>query len=166
MPGLGKIGKIGKITDTERKRRRPPPEMTAGEIVATSDLLSDELKKVARLIGEGKAMKIHRMRERGEEGSVPELLVQDWLDGHNVEYEKQLWLPEANTRLDFHIRWGDIALRVQGEYWHPKAMPNDDEIRYALTLMGFQVVDVWEGHVYRQLNTVMSKAIAGIETPR
>ena len=106
------------------------------------------------------------MRQKGIDGSIPELLVLDWLDRNKIDYEFQVWLPDAHTRLDFLIHPRAIALRIQGEYWHRPEDQNDRAVRYALTLMGFKVIDAFENQIYTNLDIVMQRAIAGMEVGR
>ena len=168
MPGLGKIPKIGRLglRDLPQQRRIRPLVEARGRENLTDETLPDDLRKVSREIGSGKARRVHKLREQGITGSIPELLVYDWLTSHKIDFDMQVNLPQAHTRLDFLIHPRNIAIRVQGEYWHHEDDPRDKAIRYALELMKFTVVDVFGEQLYRNMDQVMSMAVAGREIPR
>ena len=42
----------------------------------------------------------------------------DWLDEHNVKYERQKQLKKGRHRYDFHISGTKLLVEIDGDYWH------------------------------------------------
>ena len=102
----------------------------------------------------------------------PETIVLRWLEKHNIAYLPQVNLEGGHYELggavvDFILTELDIALRVQGMYWHEGVAKKgmDDIQREMLEGKGLTVVDLWEEDIELRLEETMTLAIQGQEVP-
>ena len=104
-----------------------------------------------------------------------EAKVHGWLTKRGILFEFQAQAIGGFSRelgdaiVDFLLTESNIALRVQGAYWHThmeeKARDSIQKIR--LQSLGFVVIDVWEGNIQNNLDYTMQQALRGIEvTPQ
>jgi len=100
----------------------------------------------------------------------PEIIVYQWLTKHNIIFSFQTALMGGHFELggsvvDFILTELDIALRVQGMYWHEGiAKKGTDEVqREMLESIGLTVVDLWEEDILNRLETTMQLAVQGQE---
>ena len=162
---------------TESKPPLPDPK------VADSLLLYDEKQSdLTRLVGSARlARKVMALQKQYPNGTVPELLVMDWLDEQGQEYVYQAPLGGGRTIkgglvADFLIpsALGWSCWFIQGDYWHTQVgttEKNTADKTIALTqeYAGRQIteaLELWENKLYKQRDLVCSMALAGIELGR
>ena len=163
--GLGKIDKLRGLPGFGGAARR---EEDLGGVALTRALpgdIDEEFQAAIPEIGEEYARIAQRMRREGNSGTIPELLAQDWLYRRKIPFVAQVEIPQAHARVDIIVR-EEIAIRVQGEYFHSASSPHDKSQKYALKLLGFRPVDVWETVIYRARDYAMGAAIRGREVGR
>ena len=100
----------------------------------------------------------------------PEAIVYRWLIKKNIQFAFQTSLAGGFYELggavvDFILTELNIALRVQGTYWHEGVAKKgmDDIQREMLEGIGFTVVDVWEDDLENRLEETMTLAVQGQE---
>jgi len=92
-------------------------------------------------------------------GSNLEVTVMRWLDKRKILYDFQ-----GSSMGDFFkLPENQVALRVQGEFWHsPVGKTGQDIIqRELLESIGWTVVDLYESDLMSRLNETMEKALQG-----
>jgi len=103
-----------------------------------------------------------------------EQLVQGWLIKNKIPFESQVSLRGGafelgGSKVDF-IVGGNIAIRVQGGYWHSGVEKTGSDIvqRELLESDGWTVVDLFEEDIldYNRLEQAMKLAIQGQEMIR
>jgi len=87
-----------------------------------------------------------------QEYTLPEKIIQVWLEARNYIYEPQVPIPGAGARVDFLIYLGvpGVVIRVQGTYWHTLGnRAATDLIQYLkLKSKGYGIFDAWEEDIY------------------
>ena len=134
------------------------------------------MEKVSR----ERAMRAYRLRKKGVEGTLPELLTYDWLESRGRQFDFQTSFLGGRLQLggavaDFIIfdLWpGELAVwRCQGDYWHTMPEREQKDALQKLKLLGERwnnvpvgvVVDLWESAIYRRAPQVFLQAEAGVE---
>jgi very-short-patch-repair endonuclease len=143
---------------TYRKRRTlPRPFVSARADVFQSLTFAEERWRTAR----------DELR-LGSRASQPEVLAVEWLlnQGRRIIYQFSVWggrRMRGGAVLDIAVvdRTPWLIIRIQSAQWHPD--PEEDaEERLRLMLQGYEVVDVWEPEILRDVNAAMTAALAGI----
>lgn len=159
----------------ERARPRQPPSEFRRE--ANED---DEYTRIRRLLDDDRqAQRVFRLAQQYPAGTVPELVVMDYLLVKRVQHIYQGKAFGGRRRRgglvpDFIIpRNGKgLVIQVQGEYWHSIQRKGFADRTVKLKLMGRwvegvkveKVVEVWEDDLYhRKSDTTMRNALAGQE---
>ncbi len=157
----------------------PKPKVRAAPQLAMTDVRSPlEVRFTQTLDDEKLAKRLVKLQAQFPAATLPELVVYNWLEREHVAFEYQVEL-FGGRRLrggllpDFVIQHGAnaIAIQVQGEYWHSKALKDDRDRAVNLRMLGQivngrrieHVVEVWENDLYQKnlRNTVMNLAIGG-----
>jgi hypothetical protein len=165
-----------------RKHKQPPlPDLDSGpERVAS--LVNDELANLSRALGDDEklAKKLLKLKQKFPDGTMPELVVMEWLDRRGIKYEFQKWLLGGRVLrggqvVDFALDLGTstLILEVQGNYWHtrPGKVQLDEAQKFALLGLSVfgqkvsRVVAVWESRLMdkHKRNHTMEMALAGVE---
>lgn len=119
-------------------------------------------------------------RETLPDATTPELLVYLWLKERGYPFEFQVEVNGGRRNVggsvvDFVVRSGkEWALRVHGDFYHASFEQQGlDELRRKLLVGAYAgefqidgVVDVYEGDIYRDRETVMTLAVTGYQLPR
>lgn len=99
-----------------------------------------------------------------------ELLVIQWLERRNIEYQFSTGLGGGFFELggavvDFLFPDLGIAWRIMGEYYHTGVeKEGSDEIqREMLTNMGYIVVDIWGLDITERIDQTLTLALQGVE---
>jgi very-short-patch-repair endonuclease len=53
-----------------------------------------------------------------------------WLEGRNIEYERQKQLKKGRHRYDFHILGTKLLVEIDGVYWHDTASQREKDKRF------------------------------------
>jgi len=100
-----------------------------------------------------------------------ELIVIKWLEKHKIPFEAQSSLMGGFYQLggsvvDFII--GDLAWRIQGEYWHRGVEKTGSDIiqKEQLTALGYTVVDLLADDLENRLDQTLNLALQGQEMLR
>ena len=100
-----------------------------------------------------------------------EALVYEWLTRRNIEFQFQTSLMGGFFELggsvvDFLV--GDLAWRVQGEYFHKGVVKTGSDIiqKEQLTALGYTVVDLLADDLENRLNETLTLALQGVEMLR
>lgn len=178
LPKLSRVGRMGRMGPSKRV-----PPMTTGGLtgggVRQLNLMPEQLRTMARLIGDDRARAVWRLMEAGIVGTLPELCAYDWLQGHKIAFEFQSSQMGGRSTsggavVDFVVHGlsanGIYIWRIQGEYWHQGAeVERKDRIQRVglmrLRLGGIPVVavvDLWELDVYERFPEVFERAEAGM----
>lgn len=168
------------------KRHRKPTNLTIpildfGHKLQT-DVTEDDVNDLARVIHDDNLAKRIRKLQHSKYpyGTVPELLMLDYLDsqGERYKYQAQLFGGFRSGGLvpDFVVSRGGgwRAINIQGQYWHqvPGKMVKDaaDKLRMiGAPYEGQTIVDVifvWERRIMQPnpgRDQVLQNAVAGIE---
>ncbi len=168
-----------------RKPRPPSPprlrteERFTGGGIRQLNLIPEDLRAFARVVGLRRAKAAWKLMQRGLQGSLPELLTYDWLEKHKRSFQFQTSLlggrmVRGGTVLDFVVfdlsPDGVYCWRVQGEYWHqgPISKAQDEWQSYRLRQLWIgglpvvAVVDLWENDIYHRYPEIYQKAEFGI----
>lgn len=117
--------------------------------------------------------------EKLPEATTLELVIFLWLKEKGYQFEYQVQVnggrrDVGGSVVDFVVRSGrNWAIRAQGDYYHSSYEQQGlDDMRKKLLIGAYAgqyqidgVVDVWEGSVYADRETVMSQAVAGYQLP-
>ena len=100
-----------------------------------------------------------------------EILVIGWLNHRKINYSFQTslaggWYSLGGSVVDFII--GDLAWRVQGEYFHRGVEKTGSDViqKEQLTAMGYVVVDLLAEDLLNRLNETLTLALKGLEMLR
>lgn len=142
------------------------------------DLTDANVKRLVRLLGdEHLAQRVAALLQKWPRGTVPELVVYDWLEQKKIPFAYQGEFGggrsiHGGAVPDFVVNVGGrgLVLRVQGEYWHTLPGQEDRDLAQKLLMMGqyveglrvYAVVDVWENDLYQRMDLTMRMALAGI----
>lgn len=150
LKGLGKTVKATPVRDLDSGPER------------IESLVDDELSRLTQVLGDEKlAKRILKLRAKfyaTTSGTIPELIIMDFLDRKRIRYEFQKWLfggraMRGGQVVDFAIDSGTrvIVIEMQGTYFHskPGKVGSDAAQRLALastTIWGKKVVlvEAWE----------------------
>ena len=101
-----------------------------------------------------------------------EAIVYKWLTNHNIAFTFQSSFfggryEMGGAVVDFTLDELNIALRVQGDYFHTgvEKSATDTVQRELLESQGWQVVDIWGSDLEtpEEINTTLEKALRGEE---
>jgi len=185
MDGVTKIARVGKVgrmgllpLPLAPSPKRGGGRGVTGGGVEQLDLTPEQLREVARRIGETRAKRVWRLMGKVQ-ASVPELCTYDWLERRKLVFEFQSSqmggrLIAGGAVVDFIISGlaadGLYVWRVQGEYWHkgPEVERKDEVQKRRLLHLRIggvpvvAVVDLWEGDIYDRFPTVFVRAEYGM----
>lgn len=156
------------------------PDPPAPEEFRTAE---DEMVRITRLTGDrGLAQRVVKLQKQYPNGSLPELVVMDWLQRQNLRFHYQV--PIAGGRLqaggavlDFAVYGpsGLLAWRIQG-YYHERTTAQQFDQAQRLILLQTKiggeriraVVDLWERRILeRSLRyQTLQSALMGLELGR
>lgn len=163
-----------------RKEKLPPlPDLAEPpQIASVSD---DELARLIDVLGDRNlAKKLLKLKQKFPDGTMPELVVMEYLDRNGVGYEFQKWLLggrqlRGGQVVDFAVDRGTHTLiwEVQGTYWHTRpGNPQRDEAQ-KFALLGLSVfgkpvkgvISLWESRLMSKYERkgVLEMAMSGIE---
>lgn len=174
------------LPDINGKRHRKETNTTVARLdfghKSQFDVTPDDVNELASVIRDDNlARRIRKLqKDKYPYGTVPELLMLDYLDAHGERYKYQAQLlggfRNGGLVPDFVVQraGGWRALNIQGQYWHqvPGKMVKDaaDKLRMiGLPYEGQPIVDVvfvWERRLMQPAvgrDQVMQNAVAGIE---
>ena len=150
----------------------PPPLPTAEQFE------DDALRTLELRIGDVTlAKRVQKLQAKYPVGSVPELIVLDWLtrNGWQHLYQHALFGGRSlrgGLLPDFVVFTGGSASawQVQGEYWHSTKLKGDADRIANLRMLGQEVdgsrietvVEMWEDDIYRKRPQIFYMALAGI----
>ena len=143
------------------------------------DLMPEDMRQAAARIGTDRARDVQELRDRGVEGSLPELCAYDWLESRKLAFDFQSAQMggrrvRGGTVVDFIIYGlsgnGVYIWRVQGDYWHSsrESQSNDAELARRLRRLKIggepvaAVVDLWESYIYDRYPEVFQLAEFGV----
>lgn len=147
------------------------------------DETPDELDRIVRILGDPKtADRVYKLKRRYPHGTLPELVVLDWLKRMHIAYNYQVQAfggrrDRGGLVPDFLIPNHGRAMvwLVQGEYWHSIARKGFADQAAKLKLTGRwvdgykvrQVLELWESDLYGgRAERTLRLAMAGIELRR
>jgi hypothetical protein len=168
------------------------PGVVLNALEGHDDLEASLIGDIARTIGTGKqedyqlAKRIRKLQlaKVGNgitSGTIPELVLHDWLSQNGYQFEFQPWLSGGRGMAggvvpDFVINVGGqgVVWLPHGEYWHSKPdTMQSDAVDIALMLgqdvnglIITKVVQMWEQRIYRDRPQIFQFGIAGIELGR
>jgi len=180
-----KIEKIRKISRFPRADRAYPGkevEPLPGAMrrgVRTEDLLPEQVKIMARIIGTERARRIWKLVLAGMDASLPEMCAYDWLQSRHFTFSMEDVMlggrrEPGGAVVDFLIYditpAGYYIWRVMGDYWHGGLeRSSKDEIQKvrleAMKIGGIPivaVVDLWESRIYNDWPHVFLMAEMGV----
>jgi hypothetical protein len=139
------------------------------------------LTELTRLIGDEKtATRVRNLQMQYPNGTVPELVVMDWLQANKYHYIYQGILYGGRASAggllpDFVVQANGasgMALQVQGDYWHgtrgveKQFSDAADNLRLVGQNVGGirinKVIGVWESDLYKRREQTMRMALAGV----
>lgn len=151
LPGLG------------RKARTLPLPVLGQQPTRVAVLTDERLARLTNQLGEqALAKRVLALQQKWPLGTVPELIVMDFLERRHFSYEFQFWVFGGRARkggavLDFVIDVGTgvIAVWVNGNYWHGRAGRSEVDHAQRLAVMGIRIwgkrvsatVSIWESRI-------------------
>jgi hypothetical protein len=171
---FARLPRLRGIRGTRGLPRLPePPPLPAAE-----QFENDALRTLELRIGDAAlAKRVQRLQAQHPVGSVPELIVLDWLVRNNWSHLYQHSLFGGRSLRggllpDFVVFVGGSASvwQVQGEYWHSVKLKGDKDRNVNLRMLGQwvdgarieSVVEMWEEDIYRKRPQIFYMALAGI----
>ena len=175
-----KVARVGIINPS-----RPIKPMRVGRVSGGTrgvqlqlDLMPEDMRAAAARIGTDRAREVQELRDRGIEGSLPELCTYEWLERRKLAFDFQSAQMggrrvRGGTVVDFIIYGlsgnGVYQWRVQGDYWHSsrESARNDAELARRLRRLKIggepvaAVVDLWESDIYDRYPRVFQLAEFG-----
>ena len=163
------------------KRKQEPLPSLGQQPQRVQGMVDDALARLTQeLQDEQLAKKVLKLKEKFPDGTIPELIVMEWLDRRGFEYRFQMWVLggrvlKGGQVLDFAVDLGirTLILEVQGRYWHTRPGKMEIDEGQKLALLGLEifgkrvgaVVEVWDTRLLdkKQKDRVMNLAIAGVE---
>lgn len=147
------------------------------------DEAPDELDRIVRILGDPKtADRVYKLKRRYPYGTLPELVVLDWLERMQIAYKYQVSAFGGRRNRgglvpDFLVPNQGKAMvwLVQGEYWHSTGRKGWEDHTAKLRLTGRwvdgyqvrQVLELWESDLYGgRADQTLRLAMAGIEIRR
>lgn len=144
------------------------------------DSTDDTLDRIVRILGDQRqAKRVWSWQQRYPNGTIPEMVVLDWLERHHIRYVYQAIAFGGRRRKgglvpDFLVPEGGQArvIQVQGDYWHSRKRKGYYDTAVSMRLLGkmvegyrvTDVVEVWESDLYRNTEVTMVKAMAGMSS--
>lgn len=178
-PLKGVMGLVG--IDGKRIRKRKQ-EFFEPLLQDSKRLYSEKEADIARLVGSQRiARKVIALMRQYPNGTLPELLVMDWLNDVGEEYVYQAPLNggrsvKGGLVADFLVPVGAgwACWFIQGDYWHTKVgtiekNTVDKTVALAQEYAGRKVesaLELWEGRLYKQRDYICQMAMSGIEVGR
>lgn len=163
----------------KRKEKAVAPKVTLPESFA----VDDEEAYIARMYGDARlAARIRKLQLQFPHGTIPELVVYDWLRWRNIPFEYQVrlfggWANLGGQIPDFML-FGIYAgkiLQVQGDYWHGNARKAGQDLAAKMKMLGStyngqritSVTWVWESSLKNPATRqqTLDMALAGVELP-
>lgn len=145
-----------------------------------ADTTPDALDDLVRLLGDAAlAKRVLTLKQQYPGGTVPELVVYDWLrqkEWLKFDYQVALFggrrAPKGDGLIPDFVVWLDASYamvwNVQGEYWHGETLEKDATNR--LRMLGLvvdgarieAVVELWEDDIYHKRRQTFDLAMAGM----
>lgn len=158
----------------KRKKREWKPEYLSRDKTEFR-LTSEQEDRLARALRSNTmARRVITLLKKYPYGTVPEMLVMDYLDARSIEYTYQVALfgghrPGGLVPDFLLVKGGKYgALLVNGNYWHQQ--PEKDQAAKLQLMAGAwqgrritTAVIVWESALIRDRDGTMDAAMAGIE---
>lgn len=177
---VAKVGKVG-LRPLHKVGVTRVAGLTGGG-VRQLDLVPEQLRVVARRIGDTRAKRVWKLMQRVQ-GSLPELCTYDWLERRKLGFQFQSGQMggrrmSGGAVVDFIVDGlaadGLYVWRVQGDYWHQgiEVERKDDVQKMRLLRLKIggipvvAVVDLWESAIYDRYPDVFRQAEMGMELPR
>lgn len=163
--------------------RRSPFKKPPDDVPDAFDPTDDTEDRWARVLGDrATAKRVQALSRQYPAGSLPELVVMDWLDRHYVKYQYQVPLGGGRSLrggqvLDFLVvqPGGMLVIRVMG-YYHEQPAQEGVDAAQRLHLQRTKVqgqrvkavADVWERRLLdsKLRDETMQNALKGIEVGR
>lgn len=118
---------------------------------------------------------INSMLSQSNYNTKPELMVKDWLEKNDIDFEQQL-LMYNKFIVDFYLPKFNQVLEVNGDYWHAnpikygegkkeltdwqiKQRNKDKSRKNYLEKCGYKFSIAWENDIYENVNELMEKLI-------
>jgi len=162
LPGLG-------------RREKLPPLPNLGGEPSTVTLTDDALQRLTNQLGdEALAKRVLKLQEKWPQGTVPEMIVMDFLERRRVKYEYQVWLLggrvlKGGQVVDFVVDLGIgvMIVEVEGNYWHTRPGKAQLDEGQKMALLGLMVwgkkvrgvVEVWESRIATDNRTRRDQAL-------
>ena len=140
---------------------------------------TEDADGLARRLGDARlAKRVRALQAQFPQGSVPELVVYDWLRSQGILFDYQVELyggrgTRGGLIPDFVLYQNGSAdvWQVQGEYWHSLRQKGFRDETANLRMLGqvingtrvARVVELWEGDIYRQRPQIFYMALGGLE---
>lgn len=173
--------RLGKPQARPEFRKGKRAKIDFGPLVIEEGTRDDpRLNELARLLGSlTTAKEVLKIQAADPTRTILECVVEWWLRKQGLSYAVQVPMlggraVSGGTVVDA-IVWTDrsraVAIMAQGNYWHedPQSIRSDAAIKMRLAgkwVGGARiqtVVEVWESALYRNINHVMTMAVAGVE---
>lgn len=151
--GFGSFGKVERLDKVPPPTPEKPPDSTP-----------DELDRIKRVIpDETMAKRVFGLSLKFPSGSLPEMIVLDWLRRYKIDHSYQALAFGGRRKRgglvpDFLLPRGGrgLVLQVQGDYWHSVGLIGLKDADVRMRLVGkwvegvkiHDVVEVWESDLY------------------
>lgn len=180
MKGLPALKGVTGLPGLNGKRQREPKPETLEPLNGGALLLYDEKQAdIARLVGSQRvAKRVMALMKTYPNGTLPELLVMDWLNEQGEEYVYQAPLGggkavKGGLVADFLVPVGGgwSCWFIQGDYWHTMVGTTEKNTVDKMMAVSQQyagkeiqlALELWEGKLYKQRDYVCLMAMSGIE---
>lgn len=163
----------------------PQPVQVEGLLHIVDPLVQEIWQRLGgRPEDEATATRVAKLKEalfKTYEGTIPELVVYDWLTENHISFSFQAFVYGGRNKRggvvpDFLVWPGGrgMAWFIDTNYWHSLPEKQASDAADRLRILGAviegirieKVVTLWEDNVYQQRPIVFQLALAGVELPR
>lgn len=186
LPRLKRVRRVKglqALPDLAGKKKRKEKAVTSRIKLPDPFVVDSEEAYIARMYGDARlAARIRKLQMQFPHGTIPELVVYDWLRWRNIPFEYQVrmfggWANLGGQIPDFML-FGIYAgkiLQVQGDYWHGNARKQGRDLAAKMKMLGStyngqrvtSVTWVWESSLKNPATRqqTLDMALAGVELP-
>ena len=172
---IHKDKKISKICVMCGKEYKVIPCNADVSITCSNECRYEWLSKVYSQLPEVKLKKINMLLNQKREGTKPELIVQEYLDNHNINYISQQIILNKYVA-DFFISELNLIIEVFGDYYHAnpekygegkkplnemqiKKVESDKNKLNDYYNNGYNVVVLWEKDIYKNVSFLLDNLL-------
>ncbi len=181
---LPKASGLKRLSTLPGAKRKQTTTFDMPSLPQAIDLTDDQEDILARALDDEKlAKRVRKLQDQFPVGSVPELIVYDWLKRNSIPFQYQVALfggraISGGLVPDFILQGSNAGTvwQIQGDYWHTRPGKQEADMTAKLRMIGstwagqriHSVIFLWEGNLVDRAmrDKTLRLALGGIEMPR